>query len=151
MMLILMSLSIPHWLSYWAVGWQIQSTDCCVEIENIFNQMNILKDRVGVLMPGNKPFITTYLDTVWDIVTSLTSAIDRYTGAPPWLKKKYEDYNNQQEKMLASRLDEIRYDIDDTDTVHLILGREPIEKVDLSMRVRNFIDSKLSIFFLFLW
>jgi hypothetical protein len=149
-MMLILSLSIPHWLSYWAVGWQIQSTDCCVEIENIFNQMNILKDRVGILMPGNKPFITSYIDNVWDIVTALTSAIDRYTGAPPWLKEKYKDYNTQQEEVLANRLKEIRYDIDDTDTVHLILGREPIEKVDLSMRVWNLIDSKFSIFFLFL-
>jgi hypothetical protein len=123
--------SIPHWVSYWAVGWQIWSTKYCVEIEDIFHQMSLLKDSVGIIMPGNRGYINSYIDVIWDVVTALTSSIDRYDAAPSWLMEKYKAYNERQEEVLAKRLEEIRYDIDDIDTVRLIVGGDPIEKVSL--------------------
>jgi hypothetical protein len=138
-------LSIPHWVSYWAIGWQLCGTKYCVEIEDIFHQMSLLKDSVGITMPGNRGNINSYIDVVWDVVTALTSSIDvvwdvvtaltssidRFDAAPSWLTEKYKAYNERQEEVLTNRLEEIRYDIDGIDTVRLIVGGDPIEKVSL--------------------
>ncbi|KAJ7502614.1 hypothetical protein B0H11DRAFT_1989365 [Mycena galericulata] len=119
--------SLPRWISYWAVGWQIFASKYCTEIENIFTQMLLVRDKVGIQMPGNKRYINAYLKETWPIVTGLTSAIERYEGTG-WLASQFQNYIDDQENTLRSRLEKIRYDIDHTDTVHVIVGGDPIER-----------------------
>jgi hypothetical protein len=82
-------------------------------------------------MPGNKLYVNSYIQGVWSLVTAMTSAIERYDGAPPWLVEKYGDYNTILEDKIADRLDKIQYDIDTIETVHLVVGGDHIEKVCL--------------------
>ena len=91
--------------------------------------MSLLREEIGIQMPGNKKYVNEYINGVWSYVTALTSAIERYDGAPPWLMAKYEDYVNQQEQAIKGRLEKIRYDIDSPDTVHVMTGGEHIERV----------------------
>ncbi|KAJ7157929.1 hypothetical protein C8R43DRAFT_996337 [Mycena crocata] len=120
--------SLPRWISYWAIGWQIFATKYCIEIEELFAQMFLLKKEIGIQMPGNKRYINDYLDGCWQHVTALTSAIERYDSPPPWLEDKFADYVQSQEKILKERLEKIQYDIDALETVALLLRGDRIEQ-----------------------
>ncbi|KAJ7441736.1 hypothetical protein FB451DRAFT_117361 [Mycena latifolia] len=119
--------SLPRWISYWAVGWQIYATRYSTEIDNIFAEMLLIRDKVAIQMPGNKRYINNYLSETWPFVVGLTSAIDRFEGTE-WLADQFKEYIDAQETTLRSRLDRIHYDIDASDTVHEILRGEPIER-----------------------
>jgi hypothetical protein len=116
-------------VSWWAIGWQIFATKYVLEIEDIFHQMSLLRDKIGITMPGNKNYVDTYIEGVWSLVTSLTSAIERNDTVPQWLVDKYEAYSKSAEEKIKGRLDKIQYDIDTTDTVHLVVGGDHIERV----------------------
>jgi hypothetical protein len=122
--------SLPRWVSYWAVGWQIYATQYCVEIEELFGQMTLLKKEITVKMPGNTRHVNDYIEGCWEHVTALTSSIERYSGEP-WLMEKFAGYIQSQETILKERLDKIQYDIDAAETVSLVLRDKRIEGVSL--------------------
>ncbi|KAJ7162329.1 hypothetical protein C8R46DRAFT_1283124 [Mycena filopes] len=119
--------SLPRWISYWAMGWQIYATRYCTEIDEIFNQMFLLRDQIGLQMPGNKWNVNAYIADIWPIVTGLTSGIERFEGTD-WLAEQFKDYIEAEESAIRDRLDRIRYGIESSDTVHEILRGEPIER-----------------------
>ncbi|KAJ7442970.1 hypothetical protein FB451DRAFT_95665 [Mycena latifolia] len=119
--------SLPRWISYWVVGWQIYATRYCTEIDNIFTEMLLIRDKVSMQMPGNKRYINDYISETWPLVIGLTSAIDRFEGTE-WLADQFKEYIDAQETALRSRLARIHYDIDTSDTVHEILRGQPIER-----------------------
>ncbi|KAK7058060.1 hypothetical protein R3P38DRAFT_2599651 [Favolaschia claudopus] len=119
--------SFPHWVSYWAIGWQIYATKYCVEIEELFGQMILLKKQIAIKMPGNTRFVNDYIEGCWQHVTALTSSIERYDGPETWLEEKFATYLQAQESMLKERLEKIQYDVDALDTVALILRGDRIE------------------------
>lgn len=120
--------SLPRWISYWAVGWQIYATRYSTEIDGIFAEMLLVRDQVAVRMPGNKRSINNYLQETWPIVVGLTSGLERFEGTD-WLAGHFKEYVDAQETAIRSRLDRIQYDIDSSDTVHEIIRGEPIERV----------------------
>ncbi|KAJ7312624.1 hypothetical protein DFH08DRAFT_943570 [Mycena albidolilacea] len=119
--------SFPRWISYWVIGWQIYATKYCVEIEELFAQMMLLKFQIGLRMPGNVRYVNDYIENIWQHVTALTSSIERYDSPPPWLEEKFATYIQSQETTLKERLEKIQYDIDAVETVSLILRSERIE------------------------
>jgi hypothetical protein len=129
--------SFPRWVSYWCIGWQIYATKYCVEIEELFAQMMLLKFEIGVRMPGNKRYVNEYIEGCWQHVTALTSAIERYDSPPPWLEEKFVGYAQLQESILKERLAKIQYDIDAVETLSLILRGDRIEGVSVCCLVLN--------------
>ncbi|KAJ7911344.1 hypothetical protein B0H13DRAFT_2482186 [Mycena leptocephala] len=119
--------SFPRWVSYWCIGWQIYATKYCLEIEELFAQMMLLKFEIGVRMPGNKRYVNEYIEGCWQHVTAFTSAVERYDSPPPWLEEKFAGYAQLQESILKERLAKIQYDIDAVETVSLILRGDRIE------------------------
>ncbi|KAK7055969.1 hypothetical protein R3P38DRAFT_3342927 [Favolaschia claudopus] len=119
--------SFPHWVSYWVIGWQIYATKYCVEIEELFWKMTMLKKQITMKMPGNTRYVNDYIEGCWQHVTALTSSIERYDGPDMWLEGKFALYVQRQESMLKERLEKFQYDIDALDTVALILHGDRIE------------------------
>ncbi|KAJ7453556.1 hypothetical protein B0H11DRAFT_273180 [Mycena galericulata] len=114
--------SLPKWLAFWAVGWQIYATKYCTEIDNSFAQMLLICNNVGMRMPGNKRHINSYIKTTWPLVTGLTSGFQRFEGTT-FLAGQFKDYFDTQENEFRSRLTMINFDIDSSDAVQAILGR----------------------------
>ncbi|KAF7375677.1 hypothetical protein MSAN_00457000 [Mycena sanguinolenta] len=119
--------SFPRWISYWAIGWQIHATKYCLEIEELFHQMHLLKLEMAVKMPGNAGYVNDYIEGCWQHVTALTSSIERYSGGEAWLEEKFSSYIESQEAILKGRLGKIQYDIDAIETVSLVLRGDRIE------------------------
>ncbi|KAF7375685.1 hypothetical protein MSAN_00457800 [Mycena sanguinolenta] len=119
--------SLPRWMSYWAIGWQIYATKYCFEIEELFNQMNLLRLEIAVKMPGSTCYVNDYIEGCWPHVTALTSSIERYSDGESWLEEKFSPYIQSQETILKERLGKIKYDIDAIETVSLVLRGDRIE------------------------
>ncbi|KAJ7191852.1 hypothetical protein GGX14DRAFT_596765 [Mycena pura] len=119
--------STPLWIAYWALGWQIFATKYCIEIDGIFAQMSVLRHEIGRRMPGNKTYVNEYIDGTWQHVTALTSSGQRYEPPVPWLADKFASYVEKQETTLKERLEKVRYLINATETVNLILDGDRIE------------------------
>ncbi|KAJ7229969.1 hypothetical protein GGX14DRAFT_409643 [Mycena pura] len=119
--------SLPRWISYWAIGWQMSATRFCTEIDEIFNQMTIIREQVGLQMPGNKRYINNYIEETWPVIVGLTSALDRFEGSE-WLAEQFKEYLDAQEDIFCSALDKIKYNIDSSEMVHDIVRGEPIER-----------------------
>ncbi|KAJ7166649.1 hypothetical protein C8R46DRAFT_1094987 [Mycena filopes] len=120
--------SLPRWISYWAIGWQISATKYCTQIEELYSQIFLLSKKISTQRPGNKKYVHDYIDHTWVYITALTSSIDRYDSPSPTLEKKFADYARSQEKEIKDALETIRYKLDNNDTVMSILHGKPIEQ-----------------------
>ncbi|KAJ7166645.1 hypothetical protein C8R46DRAFT_1094966 [Mycena filopes] len=120
--------SLPRWISYWAIGWQISATKYCGQIEELFSQIFLLTKKISMQRPGNKKYVHDYIDYTWEYVTALTSSIDRYDSPSLTLEEKFADYAESQEKEIKEALETIQYKIDNNDTVMAILHGKPIEQ-----------------------
>nr|GAT46821.1 predicted protein [Mycena chlorophos] len=115
--------SLPHWIGYWLIGWQLSATRYCIEIESIWQDMFMLKQEIGIRMPGNQAQVDTYISLIWTRVTALTSSIERYDSAPEFLQEKFQDYDKSQEAFFQSRLEKIEYSItSEADVLVLLTG-----------------------------
>ena len=102
-------------------------SDHVTKIDILLAKMFELKRYV---LPANRNAVEQYLHHVWTCITSLTAAFRR-VHIDDELLRLFERYTSASERRLAENLKTIRYDIDAEDTLALICGPGPIEKVFL--------------------
>ncbi|KAJ7743345.1 hypothetical protein B0H16DRAFT_1859871 [Mycena metata] len=123
--------SLPRWISYWAIGWQISATKYCIEIEELYSQIFLLQKRIAIQMPGNNRYVNEYIDYTWRHVMALTSSIDRYDSPSLTLEEQFKDYVQSQENNIKEGMEKIQYKVDTADTVTSILHGQQIEQLVL--------------------
>ncbi|PIL33838.1 hypothetical protein GSI_03544 [Ganoderma sinense ZZ0214-1] len=118
--------SLPHWLAYWAIGWQMAATKYRDMIVGLFAKMVAIRPHIH---PLNRNAVDKYLNTVWQKVTTLTLS---FVGADQpnsdSLQERFRSYVEAEEKRLREGLETVQYDIDAMDTVWLVTGPGRIEK-----------------------
>jgi hypothetical protein len=141
-----MSLSLPHWLAFWAVGepntfsflppthamitgfkWSI--IDYAGKIEELFGKMEVVRSMV---LPPNREAVDRYFACVWDGVHTLTAAVlsqNSSQNSRPDDLKKFNSYLEAEEARLGNNLRAVDYVVDGIDTLPLIAGVGRIEKV----------------------
>ena len=117
--------SLPHWLAYWAIGWQMTTTKYRDMIVNICAKMFAIRPHVH---PANRHAVDIYLQTVWQKISTLTLSFVN-ANQPDSLQERFKSYIEAEEIRLREGLETIRYDIDAMDTLLLITGPGRIEKV----------------------
>ena len=118
-------ISLPHWLAYWAIGWQMTMTKYRDMIVNICAKMFAIRPHIH---PANRHAVDKYLQTVWQKITTLTLFFVN-TNQPDSLQERFKSYVEAEEKRLREGLETVRYDIDAMDTLLLVAGPGRIEKV----------------------
>ncbi|KAI0770883.1 hypothetical protein BD413DRAFT_613421 [Trametes elegans] len=116
--------SLLHWMSYWAVGWQMTMSRYASEIDHLLEKMFSVKSHI---LPANRRSVERYLDSVWSPITELTTAfrrVERYDT----VAERFQSYVDAEETRLREELARMRYDIDAADTLQLITGPGRIEK-----------------------
>jgi hypothetical protein len=133
--------SLPHWIAYWAIGnpihklcargltllpgWQMICTTYCVKIEEIFDAMIRLSYAT---LPENRQAISDHINRVWRRVTVLALSIKREQGTKR-LRSRFESYPTTEEEGIRESFEELKYQIDGSDTVQLICGESRPETV----------------------
>lgn len=79
------------------------------------------------ILSHNRYWTEYYLDLVWPVAAELILALRR--RELPDLEHKFLPYFLKEEERLKRNLQDIRYDIDALDTVHVVAGPGRIETV----------------------
>lgn len=100
-------------------------TSYCVQIEEIFDAMTRLADGV---LPENRLAVSGYINTVWRFVTVFVQSIQREEGTEG-LGSKFESHVTAEEARLRRNFEDIKYQVDDSDTLRVIAGEGRVEMV----------------------
>lgn len=100
-------------------------TSYCKKIEDIFDAMIRLSDEV---LPENRWVVNEYICRVWAEVCIFTRSICWEEGTDK-LKAKFQSHVDEEEERLRKNFEDIKYDIDSDESVHLISGHGRIEAV----------------------
>ncbi|KAI0080472.1 hypothetical protein K474DRAFT_1704774 [Panus rudis PR-1116 ss-1] len=115
--------SLPHWIAYWAIGWQACAIWYRDEIDRLFRTMFKL---LLTVKPENQSWANLYLIKIWPYVTALTMGLHD-ENVPPILYR-FQAYKQMEETRIKKNLEGIQYEIDGLDTVHVVTGGVRIEK-----------------------
>ncbi|KAM5533024.1 hypothetical protein V8D89_013292 [Ganoderma adspersum] len=116
--------SLPHWLAYWAIGWQMAATKYRDMIDNICAKMFAIRPHVH---PANRCAVDKYLQTVWKRTSTLTSSFTT-TYQCESLEGRFRSFVEGEEKRLREGLELVKYQIDAMDTLLLVTGPGCVEK-----------------------
>ena len=99
-------------------------TSYCKKIEEIWDVIIRLSDEV---LPENRSEVNSYI-SLWDYVMVWVKSIKRDEGTEA-LRERFDSHVATEEERLRRNLEDIKYDIDSTDTVRLIAGNGRLETV----------------------
>ncbi|KAI0951411.1 hypothetical protein AcW1_008459 [Taiwanofungus camphoratus] len=116
--------SLLHWLAYWAIGWQMSATTYRDRIDNLISKMFALRASVHVL---NRDSVEEYLSNMWPGLTQLTESLERFYPTET-LQGRFQLYIDEEEERIKKNLEDIRYHIDEINTLILTTGEGRIEK-----------------------
>lgn len=122
-----MSNSLPHWVAYWAVGWQITACKYRDKIHSLFAHIFSLRSTIKA---ENRYWVDYYLRTVWPVAFELTQSL-RSPDVAEHIEDKFSAFAQYEEERMMKNLEDIRFDIDALDTVYVVAGPGRIEKVSL--------------------
>ncbi|EMD40079.1 hypothetical protein CERSUDRAFT_63568 [Gelatoporia subvermispora B] len=122
--------SLPCWLAYWAVGWQMSSSMYMYRIRGILADM---LSTLTELSPENRDLGDQYFDDVWQELLPLIASLESCPTSKA-LQQRFESYVKSEEKLLDENLKEVQYNIDAIDTLQVnIIGGGRIEKYIFSL------------------
>jgi hypothetical protein len=105
-------------------------TTYCVKIEEILDAMIHLAHEV---LPENQPSVEEYIHLVWGWVTVFVQSLKREKGTEG-LMSKFESHVAAEEARLQRNLEDIKYQIDGSDTFRVIAGGGRVEMVIQAVR-----------------
>ncbi|KAF9553901.1 hypothetical protein CPC08DRAFT_767164 [Agrocybe pediades] len=121
--------SLPHWIAYWAVGWQSSVTQYKNKIYSLVQTMFRTLEHV---LPANRWIVDEYLahETFWQIELLLrsTRSIKGNIAYDTNLSRITDSYASLEETMLREKLERFSYELDSPMTVSLITGGGRIER-----------------------
>jgi hypothetical protein len=86
---------------------------------------------IPALLPENRYSARRYLEVNWERIVIVTSSLEaKWTSE--FLEEKFKDYIQSEEDRVRQSLVNIKYKIEDADTLFLIAGPGCIEKVNPS-------------------
>ncbi|RDX49204.1 hypothetical protein OH76DRAFT_1351074 [Lentinus brumalis] len=116
--------SLPHWLAFWAIGWQLAMTDYRKKIVNILKAMSNLAEGIR---HANRSKVRWYLEAVKPLVDEMTSSFQGNTERLSLLPR-FQAHIQREETRVSKHLETARYDLDAPDTLAFINGRRGLER-----------------------
>ncbi|OCH83958.1 hypothetical protein OBBRIDRAFT_840073 [Obba rivulosa] len=117
--------SLPRWLAYWAIGWQMTATVYLTKIRSVLANM---LDIIPHMLPRNRNFVDEYFDIVYRTLLPFLASLET-CSVPSALLQRFQGYMDLEEKRIEQNLEEVRYNVDATDTLRVnIVGSGRIEK-----------------------
>ncbi|KAG6853160.1 hypothetical protein C0991_006448 [Blastosporella zonata] len=121
--------SLPHWIAYWAAGWQSSMTHYK---EQIYELVQTMFQILEYVLPSNRRAVDEYLfhPSFWRIELLLrsTRSVSSKILSDPDLSRMTEAYERYEEERLDANLRDVAYELDTPATVSLITGAGRIER-----------------------
>ncbi|KAH9917244.1 uncharacterized protein B0H18DRAFT_40293 [Fomitopsis serialis] len=116
--------SLPHWIAYWAAGWQRSATIYKEKIHQILDSMFALKPWIH---HQNRQMAERYLGEIWQQVMFVIMPLQPIELHDK-VQHRFEAYAASEEQRIERNLETIRYRVDDLATLSIITGPGRIEK-----------------------
>ncbi|KAF5376289.1 hypothetical protein D9615_008531 [Tricholomella constricta] len=121
--------SLPHWIAYWAVGWQASMSRYK---DKIYELVQTMFQTLEHVLPSNRRAADEYLfhSSFWRIELLLrsTRSVSSKILSDPELTKMTESYEKDEEERLDANLQDVAYELDTPATVSLMTGVGRIER-----------------------
>ena len=132
--------SLPHWVAYWAVGWQITAGRYRDRIMGLFSHMFSMRPQIKA---ENRYWVDYYLRSVWPVAFELTQSL-RPANVSEHIEDKFAAFAEFEEERIRKNLEDIHYDIDALDTVYVVSGPGRIEKVR-NFTLHRYVNANVSL------
>ncbi|KAG6845148.1 hypothetical protein H0H87_012944 [Tephrocybe sp. NHM501043] len=123
------SWTLPHWIAYWAAGWQSSMSHYK---EKIYELVQTMFQVLEYVLPSNRRAVDEYLfhPSFWRIELLLrsTRSVSSKILSDPDLSRMTEAYERYEEERLDANLHAVAYELDTPATVSLITGAGRIER-----------------------
>ncbi|KAI0629070.1 hypothetical protein C8Q77DRAFT_1161714 [Trametes polyzona] len=119
--------SLPHWLAYWTVGWQLSMTEYRRKIYALLVRIRDLSQTPSALRGGRTFAVQDYLGTVFPLVTSMTKQFHE-TAQHEDMLDHFKEYTQHEEARIHDALETSKYDLDALDTLALVNGPLGLER-----------------------
>ncbi|TCD60695.1 hypothetical protein EIP91_009662, partial [Steccherinum ochraceum] len=116
--------SLPQWIAYWAIGWQLTTQKYKNQIEETMDKMF---SSVKFSLPENRNRVEHYLSLVWRCISQIIQGLQYPNEVSEHLVDKFTAYVEHEEGRLRKNLESIKYNVDAIDAVHIVAGGK-IEK-----------------------
>ncbi|KAF9050511.1 hypothetical protein BJ165DRAFT_1525732 [Panaeolus papilionaceus] len=121
--------SLPHWIAYWAVGWQASIS---LYKKKIYSLIQLMFKTLEHVMPSNRRAVDEYLfhPSFWRIELLLrsTRSVNPKILSDSDLMRITENYSIFEEDRLEQNLADVAYELDTPATVSLVTGEGRIER-----------------------
>ncbi|KDR67823.1 hypothetical protein GALMADRAFT_129997 [Galerina marginata CBS 339.88] len=121
--------SLPHWIAYWAVGWQASIS---LYKNKIYSLVQTMFQTLEHVLPSNRRAVDEYLfhASFWRIELLLrsTRSVNPKIMQDPDLTRITELYSSAEEERINTNLQDVNYELDTPATVSLITGEGRIER-----------------------
>ncbi|KJA15486.1 hypothetical protein HYPSUDRAFT_58773 [Hypholoma sublateritium FD-334 SS-4] len=130
--------SLPHWIAYWAVGWQ---ANVSLYKNKIYSLIQTMFQTLEHVHSSNKRAVDEYLcqRVFWriELLLRATRSINpNIMSDSPDLIRMTESYAASEEEKLTRNLEGVGYYLDTATTVTLVTGEGRIERV-VDYRIQN--------------
>ncbi|PPR01646.1 hypothetical protein CVT24_001622 [Panaeolus cyanescens] len=121
--------SLPHWIAYWAVGWQASIS---IYKNKIYSLVQTMFKTLEHIMPSNRRAVDEYLfhASFWRIELLLrsTRSVNPKIFSDSDLMRITENFSISEEDRLEQNLIDVAYELDSLATVSLVTGEGRIER-----------------------
>lgn len=102
-----------------------------VQRRSAFNNMlNEMFSLIPILRRENQRNAREYLSNCWEKIVTVTSSLDsKYSSE--FLERTFKGYIESEEDTVRRNLADVRFKIDEVDSVYLVTGEGGIEKVNM--------------------
>ena len=141
--------SIPHWMAYWAIG-RVHPIGCLFRpssslqslliigwrlvghtyVTKILKLLSWIRDTIPKVLPRNRIAVDRYFDIWWQVMQFIQGFEDNGAALEnDLLLDRFQPFLQYQEDHFRRNLEKIKYRIDASDTLSLVVGQGPLEKV----------------------
>ncbi|KAM5542283.1 hypothetical protein V8D89_004156 [Ganoderma adspersum] len=113
--------SVPHWLAYLAIA-------ANAYIERIRTILVRMKDTIPTVLPVNLKILDAYFDIWWWILMLLHGVSLNLDNDDVLLSDRFQEYTDMEEQRIRKNLEKIKYYIDASDTLFLVVGSGNLDK-----------------------
>ncbi|KAH9484737.1 hypothetical protein JR316_0001637 [Psilocybe cubensis] len=121
--------SLPHWIAYWAVGWQASIS---MYKNKIYSLVQTMFQTLEHVLPSNRHAVDEYLfhESFWRIELLLrsTRSANHKVMQDPDLARITDAYATAEEERLQRNLNSVSFELDTPATVSLVTGEGRIER-----------------------
>ncbi|KAF9557963.1 hypothetical protein CPC08DRAFT_736574 [Agrocybe pediades] len=121
--------SLPQWIAYWAVGWQVSVS---AYKSKIYSLVHAMLQTLEHVLPSNRRTVDEYLfhPSFWrlELLLRSTRSANPKVREDPDLARITEAFAVAEEERLEMNLENVGYELDTSATVALVTGEGRIER-----------------------